>query len=292
MRVTRESLLDLAMRSTTRQYTELLRVQSQATSGIKFQRASEAPVDAARAERASEGVNDQEVYVANSEYAMDMANAADGVLESVQDIIVRAREIAVGMASDTMDAEARTVAATEVNSLRVRLQQSANADFDGRYLFAGDAWETEPFALDGTYSGSTAEPTTVVGASTEVRTAFDGSAIFNGSPDIFASLEALETALVANDATAVQASLGDLADSTDFLSSARAALAVDANTAEASMVAAETAGLVASDRLNDLIATDPIETYSRMTELQSGYERTLQVIASTSTRSLIDLLGS
>ena len=292
MRVTRESLLDLAMRSTTRQYSELVRVQSQATSGIRFQRASEAPVDAARAERASESADDQDVYIANAETAIDTLNAADGILESVQDIIVRAREIAVAMASETMDAEARSVAATEVSTLRTRMQQAANADFDGRYIFAGEAWDTEPFALDGTYSGSTAEPTTVVGSSTTVRTAFDGSAIFTGSTDVFGALSALETALVANDIPGVQASLGDLTDATDAISTARADLAVDTNTAEASMVAAESAGLVAADRLNDLLATDPIETYARMTELQSGYERTRQVIASTSTRSLIDLLGS
>lgn len=291
MRVTRQGLLELALRSTTEQRTELQRVQTQATTGIRFTRASEDVVAATAAQRASETVDDQGIAIANAERAIDTFDAADSALTAVADILVRAREIAVAMASETNDAAARAGASIEVTALVSRLQAAANQEMDGRYLFAGAAWDTPPFALDGTYSGSTQEPEAVIGAEARVRTAFDGSAIFNGAVDVFGVLSDLGVALDANDADAVAATLDTLDAATVAVSSTRADIAVETTTTEAALYVAEATEVLASQRLSALVDTDPIATYTRMSQLQAGYESTLQVIASSATRSLFDLLG-
>ena len=46
-----------------------------------------------------------------------------------------------------------------------------------------------PFTSAGVYSGSTTEPSTQVSETTWVRTGLDGSSVFQGSVDVFATLD-------------------------------------------------------------------------------------------------------
>jgi flagellin-like hook-associated protein FlgL len=119
----------------------------------------------------------------------------------------------------------------------------------------------------------------------------DGSAVFNGTADIFGTLEALAVALETNDPVAVGVTLSALDDSTVALNNARGEVGADTVAAEDAVVNSESLNVLFSKRLSDLVTADPIEAYSSLTELRNTYEATLQVAGSASTRTLLDYLS-
>lgn len=291
LRVPRTSLFDLVRTQSARQGAALAELQSRAVTGLAVQRASDDPVAVGPAQAMSAAVADQAVWSENASAAVSLQTTADTALASVNDLLVRAREIAVAMAGDTVDTEARAAAAIEVRGLQETLRATANVQFDDRYVFAGRAWNTEPFAADGTYAGGTAPTEVRVGEDRWVQAGFDGSDVFAGDADVFGALDDLAVALEADDATAVGASLDPLDASTRAVSAARGAIGVETQIAEDAAAVAEAMGVLFSERLDALVGADPVETYTRLNELQSAYTATLQVAGSTTTRSLLDYLG-
>lgn len=291
IRFPRASLSDMVRRETASLNARIADVQAQAISGLALQRPSDDPVGVVAAQRMSAAVADQDVWIANAERAVGVHDVADTALGGVNDLLVRARELAVAMASETADGEARAIAAVEAQGLRDAVVSAANTRYDGRYVFGGAAWDAEPFAADGTYSGDTSAPTARVGEDRWVEVGFDGSAFFAGDVDIFATLSALVTALETNDAAGVAATLDGLDVATDQIAGARGEVGVQTQIAEDAATVAESMGVVFGERLASLVQADPVETYTKLNELQSAYTSTLQVAASATTKSLLDYLG-
>jgi flagellar hook-associated protein 3 FlgL len=84
----------------------------------------------------------------------------------------------------------------------------ANSVHDGRYVFAGTATTTKPFAIatDGetvSYQGNIDTYKVQIGNDSTVDLNRDGHTLFQGDVDVFGSLVALRNALKDNDPTAV-----------------------------------------------------------------------------------------
>lgn len=291
IRIPRASLFDLVRTQSARQGVALAEMQARAVSGIAVAKASDDPVAFGAAQAMASAVADQEVWSKNASAAVSLHTTADTALASVADVLVRAKELAVAMAGDTVDAEARAAAAIEVRALQVTLRSMANTQFGDRFVFAGREWDTEPFAADGTYAGGTAPSEVRVAEDRWVAGGFDGSAVFNGGSDVFGALADLATALEANDAPGVGTSLDAIDSSIQSVSDARSQIGVETQIAEDAAAVSDAMGVLFSERLTDLIAADPVETYTRLTELKSAYESTLQIAAATTTKSLLDYLG-
>ena len=291
IRLPHSSIYELTARVQAKNASRLALAEEQALTGLRINRPSDAPADLFEVHHLSAALADQAGWKANAESATGELNAMDSALEDAAGIILRARELAVAMASETASAEGRSAAALALRGLQESMATAANATFNDRYLFAGTAWTTQPFDTTGAYSGSTAEPSTQVAESRWVKTGFDGSAVFNGAVDIFATLEALAVALEADDPTAVQATLTDLDTSISMLADARSEVGAETIAASDAIDNAESLGTLFNSRLADLINVDPVAAYTKLAELRAAYDATLQVAASASTRSLLDYLG-
>ncbi len=291
IRLPRSSLYDLTARLQGANSVRLGAAEEQASSGRRINRPSDAPADLFEVHQLSAAIGDQDTWKQNAESATGELDGMDAALDQAGTIIVRAREIAVAMASDTASAEARSAAALEVRGLQQSMVTAANTRFNDRYLFAGTAYDTPPFDATGTYAGSTAEPTTQVAESRWVKTGLDGSAVFNGAADIFGTLEALAVALEANNAPAVGTTLTDLDASTTMLTDARAEVGAETRAASDAIDNAESLGTVFNSRLAQLINVDPVSAYTRLAELRTAYDATLRVAGSATSRSLLDYLS-
>lgn len=291
IRLPHSSIYDLTARLLAANSVKLGVAEEQAATGRRINRPSDAPADLAEVHQLSAAMADQEGYQSNADSAVGELDAMDSALGQAGDIVVRAREIAVAMASDSASADDRAAAAVEVRGLQESMATAANATFNDRYLFAGTAFTTQPFDTTGAYAGSTAEPSTQVADSRWVKTGLDGSAVFTGAADIFGTLEALAVALEANDPSAVQTTLTDLETSTDMLTDARAEVGAETNAALDAVDNAESLAAMFDSRLGQLINVDPATAYSKLAELRNAYEATLQVAGSASSRSLLDYLS-
>jgi flagellar hook-associated protein 3 FlgL len=291
MRVTRNGLLDLFVQQAATNGARLARATEVATTGLLVTRPSDAPESMREIHQMSAAANSQVLYGENASSVGSHLQAMDDALARTHDILVRLRELAVAMASETADADGRAVAAREVEGLQTSLLEAANAQYNGRYLFAGELYDAPAFDAAFTYQGDANVPDARVSENRYIRTGAVGSEVFQGTTDIFATTSALLLALQTNDPTAVSATLNSIDDGTAQISEWRGVIGSDQYAAEDLQSVAESMNVLFSDRLSTLIEADPVAAYTELGAAQSAYEATLQVAASASTRSLFDLLA-
>ena len=75
----------------------------------------------------------------------------DSTLSSVANLLTDAQSTASSAAGTTISASQQQEAANQIGQLVQQLVQSANTNYDGRYLFAGSTAGTQPFVMDGQY---------------------------------------------------------------------------------------------------------------------------------------------
>lgn len=98
---------------------------------------------------------DAEQYVRNLNFAQTQLSFTENVLEELTNIMVKAKELAVGQASSIYGPEIREGVAKEIHQLRNQTLSLANKRMGNRYLFAGQKILTRPFNEDGKYLGDT-----------------------------------------------------------------------------------------------------------------------------------------
>ncbi len=270
--------------------SEIARVSEAAVTGIEVRSPSDAPGQWHGLLDLQANVDDQPLYRENATHAMSLLNTMDSALGDATDAMDRAREIAVQMSSETYNDTDRALAATEVDALRNQIIELGNTSFGDRYPFAGVAYDQPPFdAVTGLYGGANAVPETVAGRDLRVQTGYDGSTIF---PDAILALENLAVALRQGpgSAPATQALLPDLESAQQTIIAARTTAGFEFNDAEDAFAIAENLEIVLQTALDDKVAADPIETYTRLAELQSTYQAALQVTAKSGNSNLFDFL--
>lgn len=100
----------------------------------------------------SKDVDDNQ-YLRNSSYAKTLLELTESTLESMTDLIGKAKEIAIGQSSDLYNPEVRQSVAKEVHQLRIQAIALANRRIGNRYIFSGYKTLSKPFDMDGKYLG-------------------------------------------------------------------------------------------------------------------------------------------
>ena len=150
----------------------------------------------------------------NSQLAEADLSLADQTLDSVVDIVVRVRELAVRANSSTLNDEQRSAISTEVASLRENLVVLANSrNISGHALFGGQT-AGNAYVDSGTgvqFVGTPDITPLEIGEGQSVEPGLAGPEIFefttaNGPTDLFAVLGNLAAALATGGQTAMDAS--------------------------------------------------------------------------------------
>lgn len=290
IRITRGGTMDRYMSQVQRRTANLAEAERQAVSGLKVARPSDAPATVRDMHGAAAFARDQATWLDNAAHADALLSTMDESLGRAQAVVVRLRQIAVQMASDYHTVESRAAAAVEVRSLQISMRDVANAQFSGRYVFAGTAYDTAAFDANGVYQGDSAEPNAQIGESRYARTGLDGEQVFQGGVDVFLTIDSLATALEAGDADATRAAITDLEAATSQLSQWRSVVGSEQAANEDAVSVAESLETLFTERLQAIVQADPVEAYAELGSMQNAYSQTLQVIASTRTESLFDML--
>lgn len=290
IRSTRNGLNELISQNLFKLTARLSLAEEQAVTGRKINRPSDNPPVIAESHRLYTSIEDQSYYQKNAEYADSLLAVMDTALSNASDIIVRARELAVAMAGDTVDANTRTVAATEVAELYTSMIDQANAEVSGRYLFSGASYQTAAFSNTGLYQGDNDTPSTRVGENQWVQTGYDGSQIFQSTVDVFAVLNNLLVGLQTDNDVTIETALGDLDLATTQISTWHSTVGSEVNTATDALEVAESLDQVLSQRLEEIVNIDPTTAYLDLSDLRNAYEAVLQVSSSSSKTTLFDLI--
>jgi flagellar hook-associated protein 3 FlgL len=183
----------------------------QASTGIRLRRPSDDPVATGSVMRSSSSLRALEQYQRNLNLGRSRLGAEEGVLEQLGDALVRAKELAIGQSGSNATTDTRAITALEVASLRDFVQDLANTEFAGSYLFGGAYADTVPFPDGGPDPTRLPEgelPIEIAAGST-VPTNHSGKRVFMDSGALDA-LSELQAALEADDAAGVQSAIGSL----------------------------------------------------------------------------------
>jgi flagellar hook-associated protein 3 FlgL len=121
--------------------------QSQLSSGLKLQKASDAPdsVSAVLSARASLAQTTQ--IALNLASAQSEADTSEKTIQTVETLLERLRSIGSQGASETLAPDSRKTIAVEVSSILEQLINASATSVGGRYVFGGDTDTTAPYTL-------------------------------------------------------------------------------------------------------------------------------------------------
>jgi flagellar hook-associated protein 3 FlgL len=278
----------------TRIQLRLLARQREATSGLRINQASDDPAGAAAMMRTDDDAGAVTQCRANASRANGELLAADNALESVSELLGRARELALAMANGTMDASARAEAALEIRGLRDQAIGLANTELDGVHLFAGYETDQDPFDAAGNPVGVISDVRRVLAApGLAVESSVSGAEAFTaaGGRDIFADLDALATAMAGNDVASVTAGVTTMAQAEAQVTAARAKVGIYSSRLYNIDDMLSTRSVRLQEDRARIADADAVQTLTGLAQAQSALNAALQVSAQMLSKlTLVDKL--
>ncbi len=263
----------------------------QASSGKKLIDASDDPSAIGSVFSSRTAIATSERYLDTITATQDGIDILDGYLDSAEDILVRAKEIAVAAINGSLSDSDLETYADEVEELRKSLLDIANAQVDGKYIFSGYAEDTEPFSGDPVvYSGTGDHKMVEISAGQTVQTNLTGDEVFTAPVDSFAILSHLEDALLNGDVTALETSLPDLEDAAEQIRGKRSEMGNINSRLDDVSTLLENLQLQMEERLSGYQDADLVEVMSAITQAELAYESALNVSARISQLSILDYL--
>jgi flagellar hook-associated protein 3 FlgL len=299
MRVSDQSLSNQVQENLQQAFRRMSETQEAISSGKQINRLSDDPFGAVRAIDLGSFGAALDQYGKNIDSALPFLNQTDAVLGDVNDVLTRAKELAVSMANGTLSSQDRALAAAEAHQLFLHLVSLGNAKMDGRYLFAGFANGAAPFAEAAgvvTYNGDSGEIKIQADNSTDVAVNLPGDKLFQGvgvagGTDLFDTLADLETALNANDVDGVNgitAQSGRLDRAMNQVSSFRAEIGARLDTLNTASDGLEVMKLRTTEMRSKIEDIDALKVYSDFALLQQAYQAALQSSAQVIQPSILD----
>ena len=172
------------MRSILDKQEQLLRLQTQLSSGKKLTAPSDDPSSASRIIDLNEAISQITQYGENADYAKQRLNLEEATLNASTNILQRVRELSIQAANTGVnDLQSELAIASEIKERLAELFDNANIrDENGDYVFSGFQSKTKAFTTDGTgnyfYNGDAGQLAVQIGADRQVASNDSGADVF------------------------------------------------------------------------------------------------------------------
>jgi len=153
MRVSERQRYDTVSNRVERAKDQNRSMLEQISSQKRLNRISDDPVGMTQAIRTRDRIGTVEQFQKNTDFAKGFLEKSETVISQIHDSLIRAKELAVSMASDTYNAPAREATAREIKELMNSVIQLGNSTFGNRYVFGGFRTQTPPLSIDGQFLG-------------------------------------------------------------------------------------------------------------------------------------------
>lgn len=263
----------------------------QASTGSKLTRASDNPSVINQVLGSQTGIVVSDRYQETIAETQDQLDILDGYLESVESILVRAKEIGVASINGALSDQDMATYADEVAEIQAALLDIANAKVDGKYIFSGYAENTLPFSGDPiAYNGTSDHQYVEISTGQTVQNNLTGDELFTDPVDIFDVLDGLETALVNTDTGAIETALTDLESAADQARGKRSKMGNINERLDDVSTLMGNLKLQMQERLSRYEDADLVEIMSGISQAEQAYEAALSVSARVSQLSILDYL--
>ena len=192
---------NLLMDSVRNISVDLLKVQSQMTSGLRILRPSDAPGDATTVMHLDGMLERQQQFLRNIDYAIDYLATTDDALGQAVELVDQAHSLALGSIGVATDDAGRAANAQIIDQISSQLVAIANRSCRGSYIFAGQNTTVSPFELTGDgvrFTGTVSSKQTSVAADTNLTFNSSGAGAFGALSGQVVGSADLDPTIVAN----------------------------------------------------------------------------------------------
>jgi flagellar hook-associated protein 3 FlgL len=215
-------------------------------------------------------------------------------LSSANDLLVRAREIAIAQATATAWDETRDAGAMEVEQIIEQMQALANAQYNGRYIFAGTRTDQAPFDISYDYTGTDEKLSAQIGKDVNFEYSISGASVFtdqgkNGI-DIFKTLTDLNTALESNDPTGIRDQLDNLQSGADQVNQNIAECGSRMNRLEAAQNTLADLDLNLTEMISNTEDVDFTELITQLTMKETALQASYSMASKIGNLTILDFL--
>jgi flagellar hook-associated protein 3 FlgL len=217
MRVTQGMLNTQMMTNLRANNARLMKYEDMLASGKRLNRPSDDPVGVGYAMRYHAQIARNNQYQEAVDDGKSQLDYLDTTLNQANQILSRARDLAVRASTGSMSAGDRQTVANEIDQLYQQLTETGNTQFNGRYIFNGQMTDVKPYRAapetNGTDRGEinymmsegVSIPVNVIGLDVFGDPAT--AATLDTSDNAFAILKSLKNALNSDNQTIIGASV-------------------------------------------------------------------------------------
>jgi flagellar hook-associated protein 3 FlgL len=236
-------------------------------------------------------------YTTNINDGTAWTQTASGSMQSIAQMVERVRELVVESSNGTSNASDLATAAEEVSQLTDEVKQTANAQYNGQYIFSGTATGTAPYSLTSdAFQGNTSAINRAIGPSSSLQINANLSAVLGSgtAANDGGLLQTLRTVITHLQSGSSSSLSGDLTRLDTNIKSLEAV--------EASVGSAQDRLSMASTRITSLTTTDQTQLANvqdadlgqlaiNFNTEQAGYQAALQSAAKIVQTSLMNFLS-
>ncbi|MBI3600771.1 MAG: flagellar hook-associated protein FlgL [Nitrospinae bacterium] len=164
----------------------LLKAQEELSSGKRINKPSDDPTGLNRVLDYRARISSTEQHIRNIDEGVAWLNMADSTLNTMSEVLRRAKEISVSQAGAPATAETRKTYAKDIDNIISQMVLLGNSSIGGKYIFAGQKTNTAPFASGAIYFGDKKEVQIEIESDKKMGISLDGSTLLTTdlSPDI------------------------------------------------------------------------------------------------------------
>src|SRR5580692_5574568 len=201
--------------------------QTQLSTGLKVNVVSDSPDVVAPLLQAQASLSTAQQITSNLGQVSTEVNTGEQSLETATSLYDQVQSLSAEGATGTQTASGRAGIAQQLQSIEQQMVGLANTSVNGRYIFAGDTDQTQPYTYDSTqtlpqsaYLGATSTRVTQHPDGSTFPIALTAQQIFDSSDpttNAFSALNSLITDLQTNNSTGILTDNGGLAGVGDYL---------------------------------------------------------------------------
>lgn len=162
-------------------------LRNQAATGKKLIKPSDDPAAIRPVLSARSQIRATDRFITSLATAGDRLSNQDSYLDEAENLMVRAKEVALYASNGSLSEQDLHTLADQVKQIRTEMLGVANAQVGGQYIFAGYEEDTRPFVPDGdvmTYAGDSNIKRLEASPGEYVQTNMPGNELFMGQTDL------------------------------------------------------------------------------------------------------------
>ena len=306
MKISTAYLFDRSVNQMSTVQSDLAHTQAQVSAGKQVISPSDAPDQAAAIQRLKSVLNHQDSYLKALTTVKARLEGEDSNLQSVSDMLIRAKELAVQSANDTLNPANRKALAVELKGLRDQMLSLANSrDTNGNFLFGGSRVKQMPFAQDAigevTYKGDQNRMQVRVGEQRTIPLNRSGAETFVpvirtdakgqvSARSFFGVMDDLIAGVTNSDRTAMQRGVGEMDNLLNGISLARANVGTDLNVVEQQTQSIDETKLTLKTTLSNIEDLDMAEAITKMNKQMLSLEASQSSFAKITQLNLFNFI--